>query len=429
MVGVRSWLRRLVTAALVGVLLLLIVLGAWQVYAYVQAEDHIRKAEQALRIPRYREAYTHLNAALRFRPRSAHLHILAGRTARQVGEFALAQRHLGHARRCQNSVTEELQLEEAMLQAQLGEVDATSEILAPYIVANRPEAPLVLEAMAAGCLATYRLGWARDALEHWLRLEPNNVQARFRRGLWFAIRGEDLAARADYRKALEGDPERFDIRVCLAENLLLGNRLAEATEEYRTALEKVPGNVPAQLGFAKCLRLRGELDQAQKILDTVSEQDETNLACWVEQGLLAQARDRPEEAERWLQKVLRVKPGDREACYNLVLCLNRLGKREAVAEMSKRLTQIEADWDRVGELQTVKLGKAPRDPALQVELGTLYLRLGEPNRGAFWLTQALKLDPNNPTAHERLADYYEGLGEEGRENARTRRQRAELPQR
>jgi hypothetical protein len=43
--------------------------------------------------------------------------------------------------------------------------------------------------------------------------------------------------------------------------------------------------------------------------------------------------------------------------------------------------------------------------------------MGVPERGLHWLNAALRLDPGHRHAHERLLQYYERLGIEGREPA------------
>src|SRR5262249_39797063 len=128
-------------------LLGLIGLGLWQVGAHFGAEYHLRQARQATTKQRYSRALEELTAALRFRPGSAEIPLLGGRAARQAGNHSAADEYLQSCRALQKGVSEELQLEEYLLRAQKGEVEAVYRYLAPYLFAEGPQTPLVLEAL------------------------------------------------------------------------------------------------------------------------------------------------------------------------------------------------------------------------------------------------------------------------------------------
>ena len=68
---------------------------------------------------------------------------------------------------------------------------------------------------------------------------------------------------------------------------------------------------------------------------------------------------------------------------------------------------LRKNTDQINNLLLEKIPKAPKDPALLTEVGTLFLAVGEEQRGIDWLKRALTVYPNYRAAHAALADYYE----------------------
>jgi tetratricopeptide (TPR) repeat protein len=160
----------------------------------------------------------------------------------------------------------------------------------------------------------------------------------------------------------------------------------------------------------------GTPELARQPLARMPEADDTPDALYV-RGLVELRCNRPDKAEPYLRQALASDPGHFDACYNLMLCLNRLGRESEAAALKARFEQIDADQKRLITITTRELNAAPSSAALHCELGEIYLRLGRLERGAHWLRAALRFDPGFRRAHERLRDYYDGLGPEGREKA------------
>lgn len=393
---------------LVVLLLALTAGGAWMAARPMVADYHARQAAQALTRQRYSQALAAYQRAILYSPDSPRLHLLAGRTARQAGDLDMARMHVRLCRELQGGVTEEQQLEEYMLRAQSGEVDEVYPYLHPYQVQEGPLTALVLESLARAYMAKYRIDLAWECLRQWGELEPDNVEAMFRRGVWFVQQQNAKAAGEEFRRALELDPDRINVRLTYAEVLRLDKQFDAVAAQYREVLRVAPGQPDAVLGLARYHVEQGQPTEAGALLETLptEKQDEADFL-WI-RGMVEFRTDHPEAAEPLFRQALARDPRHTDACYNLMLCLNRLQKRSEAEEVQSRFRQMEADQKRLVELTTQELHAHPNDVNLRCELGELYLRMGVPERGLHWLHAALQLDPASRRAHEQLRDYYSG---------------------
>jgi tetratricopeptide (TPR) repeat protein len=260
-------------------------------------------------------------------------------------------------------------------------------------------------------MGKYRTDLAWGCLARWNELEPTNVEAIFWRGLWYTQQQNTRLAREDFRRALELDPERIDIRLTFAEILRSEKKFTEVVEQYQLVLQQEPQNADAILGMAQADLELGRTEDARQQLDALPQnRRETTEYLWVS-GLVELQFNHPTQAEPLLRKALEQDPRHADACYNLMLCLARLGRDAEAVELRSRFEQIEKDQKRLIELTTRDLPAQPSNPDLRCELGELYLRMGQRDRGVHWLHVALKLNPTCRRAHERLRDYYLSLGD------------------
>jgi tetratricopeptide (TPR) repeat protein len=410
-------LRNAGRLAVAGLLLLLIGFALWLGGRHFLAEYHVRQAATALQRQRYRQALDEYQEAIRYSPDSPDLHLLAARTARQAGDVPIAREQLRCCRELQKGVSEEQQLEEYLLRAQTGDVDVVYPYLQPYLVKEGPLTPLVLEALVRAYMAKYRPELAWKCLTRWLELEPDNVEAIFRRATWYTQQQDTRKAAPEYARVLDLDPLRTDARLVYAEILRVDKKTEEAAEQYRGVLRQTPRDPTAMLGLAQCDVELGKAEEARGPLAAIPEEQQDTADVLAVRGIVELRCDRPEEAEPLLRRALVRDPGHFDACYNLMLCLRQVGRQEEAGAMNARFRQIDADQKRLIKITTQEMNAAPANPDLPCELGEIYLRLGQPDRAVHWLRAALRFDPGHRRAHELLRDYYDGLGAEGKEEA------------
>jgi len=397
-------------------------LGLWQVAAHFGAEYHLRQARQASTKQRYSRALEELTAALRFRPGSAEIHLLAGRAARRAGNHSAAEEHLQSCRGLQKGVSEELQLEEYLLRAQKGEVEAVYRYLAPYLFAEGPQTPLVLEALCHAYLFIYRFDLAERCLHRWLQLEPENVEAINLRGIYYTLKLSDDLAIADFRRVLEIYPERIASRVILAQTLKQRYRHTEAAKEYEIVLQQDPSSFAGRVGLASCYVDDNQWQAARACLEQLPRDKWDNPDVLYVRGRIAEGEGRFGEAVSHLQAALAANPSDSSACYHSVRCFQRQGDESSASKYQDQFDQIEKDQKRLVALTNEVKDALPSNPALCCELGEVCFRLGIKDRGVYWLNASLRLDPHYGPAHEQLLHFYEGLGPKAEKEASFHRQ-------
>src|SRR5262245_60897607 len=192
-------------------LVILILVGVGLIGMEGWVSYQCRAAEKALERQDYKEARAHYLKALTFRPWSADLHLKVARLSRQIGEteedYKQAEEHLEKCHRLlKGDVTEDYQLERLMLKAEMGEASERFNDLIGYVEKDRPEAPLVLEALCKGFLRVQQTSTAHQLVLKWLEKEPDNVHARMTRGLCIASLGNPMEAIRDFRYGLKRFP-------------------------------------------------------------------------------------------------------------------------------------------------------------------------------------------------------------------------------
>ena len=420
-VASRRFWRVLAILALVS----LILAGVGLVGLEIWANSHYKAAEKALAREDFDLAQKHLAKALLGKPRSSLVHLLAGRVARRTGDFSRAQYHLDRCFKLQgNRVSEDLQLEQLMLKAQTGEVETVADQLFVYVEQDRPEAPLILEALALGYAREHLLGPASKCAELWVAREPDNPQARYLLGFSLSSQGLFRPAVTNLRRAAELVPERDDIRQQLAHALSGAQFYQEARREFQRVLDRHPDDPQAKFGVAGCWAALGEAQKAQKLLDELLQHDPRCVEFLIERGKLFLENDQPKAAEADLRRALAINPNEVQAAYQYMLCLRKLGKKEEADKWSVKVRRMEADVERIQKLLRKELHRPDRRPDDCYQAATLLIQYGRKSDALYWLYQALKTDPNYLPAHKLLAEHWEKVGDK----ERAARHRAALQQ-
>lgn len=415
---VRRYRARLGVGFLVLALLAVVGLVGYAVYGHLWAEYHYREAERALERRDFEQALSHLALCLEVRPRSGQAHFLAARAARRAGSYDEAVRHLAECKKL-GWVPEAIALERALLEAQQGDPAPVEVYLLSCVHKDHPDAVLILEALTAGYLKTYRLTRALDCLDLWLARQADDVQALAWRGEAREQLDRPQAALEDYRRAVELDPGRDATRLRLARLLLRAGQPREALGHFEQLSPRQPGNAEVQLGLALCYLELGQAEEARRLLDPLVAAEPRNAQALAARGRVAQASKEFAEAEDWLRRAVAAAPYEREVVYAFTQCLQDRGKKDEAKKWFDRLARIDADLKRMTAVIRA-IHRAPHDPALRCEAGELMMRNGQEKEGLRWLDSALQQDPAHRPTHRALADYFERHGEPARAAAHRR---------
>jgi tetratricopeptide (TPR) repeat protein len=300
-----------------------------------------------------------------------------------------------------------------LLRANRGEIDAVIAHCHKRLEQDDPDAPLILESLAVGCMVAMRWSEATAYLDRWLRRDPDHPQALFLRGRLEFLASNQQEAIGLFRRVVDLDPERADARLLLAGLHVDLGQAQEALPHLEWLRWRRPQNALVQTRLARCLDLLGRGEEATPLLDDVLARQPDLAPALLERGKLALRAGDLDMARDLLQKACERDPGSYDACYQLHLCLKQLGRDAEARAALERMNQLQQDILRMRDITRNALFERPNDAALHAELGELCLRVGAPEQAVRWLEGALRLDPNNAAAHRGLARYYQGLGQYG----------------
>ncbi len=393
--------RQLWTAA---VLMGLVAAGLAVAGPHLRAWYHFRAARSELERYHTPQAVRHLQICLSVWPEDPDVLLLAARAARRARSYAEAEVLLGKYQQARG--LDAAAFEQLLLSAER-RVDQVDEVCWRYVDQNRPDKPLILEALTRGYLRQYRLGEARLCLNRWLQDQPDNPQAHFLDGLFHLdyAHAARSAAETSYRRAVELDPDHEEARLGLAVTLIEEKKYAEAVEHLEYARRGQPDNLSVQVGLAECYSALGRHAEAVRLTDEVLARQPEHAMALSLRGLLALEEGQSAQAEEWLRQAIERDPSAHRALYSLVQCLRANGKPEEARRRQQQLEQIEQDLARFNEIVTKEMLQKPRDPALHHTLGQLLLRSGYREEGLHWIHSALRLDPQFAPARQTLAEY------------------------
>ncbi len=397
--------RRTPLAALLAAVLLTGVSGwGWTRYQW-------QAARAALAADRFQEARERLTQPLWLWRWSPDVHVLAARAERLSGNLPAAEAHLKQALRLAGGATEGVQLEFLLLRVQTGEIDQVAPLLIEAADNGHPEAPLILSTLSVGYMHNLRYMRAYACLSRWLELEPNSAKAYQYRGWILERMNRRKEAMEDYQKALEIDPELFAVRLAVAEMLFEDRRPHEALPHLERLYRQAPDHALVLARLGMCRYLQGDAAEARRFMEAALPQLPNDPPLHITLSRLDLQEGRAAEAERRLRAVVRNDPSDTEAYYTLFTAVQAQNRPEEAAAILKECEHAKVLLDRTNKLlrEVVDSQSARTDD--YAELGELLLRINQPQRGLYWLYEALERDPAHQQAHRVLAAYYEQKGD------------------
>ena len=394
-------------------LLLLVVAILAGVGIYYWPERYLHAARTALQHLDYESARSSLLRYLEARHNSAEAHLLLAQLDRRANNYADAARHLSACQRL-GGPADAIALERGLGLIQNGiynpELDA---LCARHMARADADHYVILEALSQGLTKTYRLKEALVCLNRMLVLQPNSAYA-LRRRAWIYSQSEELEkAEADYRRALEIDPEDSGARLGLAEILLRFRKNGAEAAEHFERLRASRQDSTIALGLAQSWRLAGRSEDARRLLDDWLRSHPRDGLALAERGQLAMNEEAFEEAVNFLRQAEANAPYLFDAHYTLFLCLTRLGRTAEAEECRVRMEQAKDESKKLKEEMaqlTRQLQQAPDDADLRCRIAQLFLRYGE-EEGLRWLLLNLQQHPNHRPSHLALADYYDKQGQ------------------
>lgn len=396
--------------------------------------DSLKSAQQALEEYDFSAAQEHLTELLRRDSGNAQAHFLFAQTCRRAPQedFELADQHL-RAAYGSGFPPAEIDLEIALLDFQsTGERGESEARLKSYLESQPDREPLILEALARGCLRSGRLNTANTWLDRWVKNHPDDWYARLWRGSLFQHMGQAPLAVEDYRQILRHRPDKKEIRRRLGIVLVASGYDFEEAQEYLEESRKEQAfDADALVALARCYQVLRQPEKARTLLGQVLnerpehaealismalveielKQDEAALDTLVQLEPLVAEFD-PQAAQ---ERLLRLDPvayfpystERKEKLLHLRgTALRRLGREEEARNAHAELRQLRENVTALTRaMQQQK--ERPNDPDVLCQIGELQMKLGRQDEGEGWLLQAIRANPGHQRAHQALAEYYE----------------------
>jgi tetratricopeptide (TPR) repeat protein len=393
-------------------LLLAVAGGAYVAGPYISAWWHLHRAAEALERDEFARAKAQAALSLSQSPRSVAAHLLAARAARRAGDIDEAKEHLSRCRELASD-SPAVRLEQAMLDAQSGDLAAAEPVLSPELKNENADTVLILEALARGYRDRDQFNHAVACLNRWIRLRPGALQPLLWRGEIFERLADLDSASDDYHKAVGLAPDDTDARLHLGELLLHMQRFEDAIREFERLYDAQPGNVAVALGLAKCRRYQNRLDEATQLLQGVLFSFPHHVHALAQLGQLKVDADQAAAAEPLLREAFEATPFNREINYNLARCLSQQRKDADAKRYYDRVQQIDKDVERLTRLVR-EIAKKPHDAGLRYEAATIARANGDEDGAVRFLQGALREAPYHVPSHDVLAEVYERRGDAAR---------------
>ncbi|MBC7854989.1 MAG: tetratricopeptide repeat protein [Pirellulaceae bacterium] len=402
----------------------------------LEARQHWDEAEQALGSCDFAAARGELVEFLRIRPGDAQAHFRLAQACRRdpCEDFKVAEEHLQAAYASGYSPAE-INLENKLLAFQSTGESGESENALQSSLARYPESePLILEALARGCIRSGRMSDANVWLDRWVKYHPEDWYARLWRGSLYQHLAQAPLAAHDYRQVLKARPERADIRKRLGLMLAAsGYDYQEAFGYLEDALQHQADDADTLVALARCLHAERQPEKAKSLLSQVLAARPDHVEALISLSLIEidlrhdlealqvlrkleplvqqvdslDAQDRllrldpityPPRATKRLEKLLHLQG----------TVLRRLGRDGEARTYHKKLQRLQDDTAALTRA-VLQQQERPRDADLLCRIGELQRKLGRDEEAENWLKKALQVNPDHHRTHQALSEYYETL--------------------
>ena len=207
----------------------------------------------------------------------------------------------------------------------------------------------------------------------------NYIDAQIRIAALLAAQGDVEAARAHLQN-ISAPTLDVELRLFLAEGEILrnANLFKEAYEVYSLALQQMPGN--SQLLYARALTAEkmGRIDQAVADLELMVKNEPNNAEALNALGYtLVDMTHRIKEGKQYIEKAMKLKPGDPAILDSMGWAYYRLGQH------NKALQYLQQAFDKL------------KDPEIAAHLGEVLWVLGKKEQARQIWDEALRETPKD----------------------------------
>ena len=200
----------------------------------------------------------------------------------------------------------------------------------------------------------------RDALPGWVARQ--NATAFMRYGANILDRGHPRRALAVFDSVLVLTPDNSDAYYLRGLTHRELDETAAAIADFRAAIQREPEHVEALSELADLMVKRGERAEAHRFWRRVFEIDEQDTDALEFLSDWHLGRDEPDEALPFLRRLAALDPGRPEIRLGLGLAAQRAGMEEEALEALERYIEMEPEGSRSDVIRTWLQNAEPHDP-------------------------------------------------------------------
>jgi tetratricopeptide (TPR) repeat protein len=294
---------------------------------------------------------------------------------------------------------------------------AEAEPLLKRLLDRSPNDLEVIQALAQGHARAGNEAKEQEYLDRWCELRPEEAEPlKFRMELHQRQRNFDKAL-ADGLRLLKLDPADLGTRERVAGLYLFLGDLRAAEEQCLACLKQSPRSRPARFLLADIRRAESNTAEAAALLDQLLQENPSSSQALMSRATLFSETGEPLKAIPLLRKVLEIDPGrQRTGRYQLSMALERAGQ-------SDEARRVMAELRRMQDAEVLKFDSdlQPENLVLRVQAAEALLANGDHAEGLKRLQDVLRKEPDYRPAHQALAAFYEGQGQQEKAAAHRRR--------
>ena len=244
---------------------------------------------------------------------------------------------------------------------------------------------------------------AEKAFSRAAELAPNSAEPLRRLAVMYDRTGRLDQAVSTFRKAVAADPDYYGSYLDFALFYLTHAQYKEAEDLYRHITVIAPGLYSGHMNLGLALLEEGRLPEAEQALLHAREIRQTSRVL-ANLGALYYRQERYGDAVGLFEQACRMEPTNAGFLENLGDAWRHLGRTPEMRQAYQKALALESE----------ALSQNPRDALSHARMALVLAELGDRNRAAFEIGQAISLNGGDEWVIQEAVLAYEALGQRGK---------------
>ncbi|QDT08031.1 tetratricopeptide repeat protein [Rubripirellula lacrimiformis] len=377
---------------------------------------HIQHAEQAIGQWRFQKAQQHLADYPAWGMDRGRVYYLLARVARQQDGYALAQEHLRTAT-SGGFDRQAVQRERDLLDVQNGDLNpALLQKLEIHLDQAPDDRPAIYEAYALGHAGLGQTSSAIDLLDRWIEQFPSDGRPYYWKGFIDLRSDDEDSALTMFTESARRDHALVESHLGKAQILSNRSQDGAALVAYQDALESAPERWDIRIQMAETLWRMQRQSDAVRILEPIARSDASVYPAGRRLAQYYSLQHQPDDVISTLTPMLKFFPEDASLNYLLADALTQKSQHDRAGEAMDRFYRANSVVDTLRYARSEVIRQA--DPEKLASVASTY-RQFDWVKARDWLETATKVLPANPLLHRQRSEV---LRENGFFDAATREQ-------